>query len=473
MKKNANFVLAAPPREEDENANFGPLGFFRLLRRMLSYTQPHATKRNWLITLVVIRSIQLPLLAWGLGATINGPILHRDLRGTLWAAAGFGAFAAFTQGCFYFRIRLALEMGEAVIFDLRNEVFAHLLRMTARFYDKVKPGRIIGRMTLDIESIRAGVQDVVFVSAVQAGQMVVSGLLMLWYNWVLFLVVLAIAPVIWSLNRYFRARLALTQRQAQESFSRIISTVAESVEGIRVTQGFARQEVNASMFRDLAHDHSRYVMGNARTSAVFLPLLDVNSQFFIAILLLLGGYRVLNPAIHDPVGNIVVFFFQASLFFEPVRIIGTQYTVALTAMVGAERVFNLLDQPPEWLDPADAVDLPEIAGRVEFRGLSFGYEPGRLILRDINFRAEPGQTIALVGHTGSGKTSITNLIAKAYLPTAGELLIDGEDIRRIRSGRSTAAWASSTSRIFFSRAPSSRTSGSAARRPPTRRCSMP
>jgi ATP-binding cassette subfamily B protein len=147
----------------------------------------------------------------------------------------------------------------------------------------------------------------------------------------------------------------------------------------------------------------------------------------------LGGYRALNPAIHDPVGNIVQFLILSALFFEPVRVISTQYTVALTAMVGAERVFTLLDQPPEWTDPPDAVALPEIAGRVEFRDLSFGYEEGRPVLRNIRFSAEPGQTIALVGHTGSGKTSITNLIAKAYLPTGGLLLIDGVDIRRIRS----------------------------------------
>jgi len=433
MKKTGNFVLAEPPREEDEKIEFGPLGFFRLLRRIFAHTKPHAAKRNWLIALVVIRSIQLPLLAWAIAATISGPVAHGNLRGTLWAALGFGALAVFTQACFYFRIRLALELGEEVIFDLRNEVFAHLQRMTARFYDKVKPGRIISRMTSDIEAIRTGIQDVVFISLVQVGQMLVSGLLMLWYNWVLFLVVLAIAPVIWSLNQYFRTRLALTQRQAQESFSRVISTVAESLEGIRVTQGFARQEVNASMFRELVQDHSRYIMGNARTSAVFLPLLELNSQFFIAVLLLLGGYRALNPAIHDPVGSIVQFLFLAALFFDPVRVIGTQYTVALTAMVGAERVFNLLDQPPDWSDPPEAISLPEIAGHVEFRDLFFGYEADRAILRGINFTAEPGQTIALVGHTGSGKTSITNLIAKAYLPSSGLLLIDGIDIRRIRS----------------------------------------
>ena len=263
--------------------------------------------------------------------------------------------------------------------------------------------------------------------------MLVSGVLMFFYNKVLFLVVLAMAPVIWSINRYFRTRLAFTQRQAQESFSRVMSTVAESVEGIRVTQGFVRQEVNTGMFRELVEDHSRYVMGAARTSAVFLPLLELNSQFFIAILLMLGGYRALNPAIADSVGSIVEFFFLAILFFDPVRVIGTQYTQALTSMVGAERIFSMLDQPPDWSDPPDAVTLPAIRGDVEFRDVSFAYDEGRPVLREISFQAAPGQTVALVGHTGSGKTSITNLIAKSYLATEGLVLIDGVDVRKIQS----------------------------------------
>ncbi len=430
-----DFVLAQPDRDEEESrVSVDPLSFLPLLVRLFTYTRPHAAVRNWLATLVIIRSIQLPLLAWGIGAVINGPIERRDLAGTLRGALWFAILAAFTQACFYFRIRLALELGEAVIFDLRNQLFAHLQAKTASFYDKTKPGRIISRMTSDIEAIRTGVQDVVFVSMVQAGQMLVSGALMLCYNWVLFLVVLAMAPIVWSINRYFRARLAVTQRQAQESFSRVMSTVAESVEGIRVTQGFVRQEVNTGMFRELVEDHSRYVMGAARTSAVFLPMLELNSQFFIAILLMLGGYRALNPAIGDSVGGIVEFFFLAIMFFEPVRIIGTQYTQAMTAMVGAERIFSMLDLPPEWRDPPDAVSLPIIRGGVEFCNVSFGYDEGRMVLQNVSFKAFPGQTVALVGHTGSGKTSITNLIAKAYLATAGVVLIDGVDIQRIQSG---------------------------------------
>jgi len=209
--------------------------------------------------------------------------------------------------------------------------------------------------------------------------------------------------------------------------------LTESVHGIRVTQGFVRQEVNAGFFRDLVTDHSRYNVEAGHISAVFLPLLELNSQFFIALLVVVGGCRAIDPQIARPVGDIVQFFFLANLFFDPIRSLGNQYNNALTAMVGAERVFSLLDTKPDWEDPDDADDIPAIIGRVEFCDLTFGYDPGRSVLHGINFLAEPGQTVALVGHTGSGKTSIINLVSKLYLPTGGRLLIDGHDILKVGS----------------------------------------
>ncbi len=431
-------TLAVAPSDDERDVELHPMQFFRLLARVFRYTRPHARKRNCLFALVFLRSVQLPLLAWSIGAIINGPVSRHDVRGVVFGALGFLLLALTTQMFFVFRVRLALVLGEAVICDMREDLFAHLQRLTASFYNRTKLGRIISRMASDVEAIRLGVQDIVFISIVQFGQMIVCAILMFFYDWVLFAVMLGMAPVVWLLNRHFRTRISVQQREAQESFSRVTATLAESVGGIRVIQGFVRQDVNAGMFRDLVADHSRYSMGVARTTAVFLPLLELNSQIFIAVLLLLGGYRVLDPNVAMPIGSIVQFLFLANLFFEPVRVIGMQYTQAVTAMIGAERVFRLLDTPPDWTDPADAVELPYtrqagVGARVELQNLSFGYDPRTLVLRDISFHAEPGQTVALVGQTGSGKTSIINLIAKMYLPTSGQLLIDGLDIRDISS----------------------------------------
>jgi ATP-binding cassette subfamily B protein len=421
-----------------DEARLRPLEF-GLIVRLLGYTRPYATKRNWLIVLVILRAIQLPLLAWMIAAIINGPMTRQDTRGVLWGAAGFLAFAAFTQFCFHYRQRLALELGEAVIHDIRNDIFRHLMRMPMSFYNRTKLGRVISRFSSDAEAMREGVQDSLFVTTVQGGQMIVSAMLMLWYDWVLFLVVLAMAPILWALNYHFRRKLSLANRQVQESWSRVTATLAESVNGIRVTQGFVRQDVNTGLFNDLITDHSKFNLGVARASGVFLPVLELNSQFFTAALLVVGGWRVLQPGIQMPVGNLIQFFFLANLFLGAIQPIGQMYNQALVAMAGAERVFNVLDAKPDWEEPPTAIDLPAQArqdqnegARVEFRHVTFSYVKDRPALNDVSFVAEPGQTVALVGHTGGGKSSTINLIAKFYLPTEGAVLIDGHDTREIR-----------------------------------------
>jgi ATP-binding cassette subfamily B protein len=418
------------PNDEDEISQ-RPLEL-ALIWRMFRYTKAHARKRNWLFALVIIRSIQLPMLAWAMGAVINGPISRHDPRGVMWGAIGFLVLAAVTQFCFHFRQRLALELGESVIQDLRRDIFQHLVRMPMSFYNRTKIGRIISRYTSDAEAMRVGWQDVFFITAVQAGQMFISALLMIWYDWVLFLVVLAMAPALGVLNYHFRRTLSYANRQVQESWSRVTATLAESVTGIRVTQGFVRQDVNAGLFTDLIRDHSGYNLGVARASGVFLPMLELNSQMFAAALIVIGGYRVLSPAVHMNVGTLIQFFFLANMFFSSVQPIGQQFSQALTAMAGAERVFRLLDTKPDWEEPPNARELPRIHGRVEFRNVIFSYVADRPAINDMSFVAEAGQTVALVGHTGSGKSSIVNLITKFYLAQSGQVLIDGFDTRDIQ-----------------------------------------
>ncbi len=422
----------------DREADKRPLDM-ALIRRVIGLMRPHKGTRDRLFLMVVLRSIQLPALGWVMAAAINGPISNGDRAGTWYYAIAFLLLAAFTSLTFHVRMRLGLELGEAVVYELRNRIFEHLQQMPMRFYNRTKLGRIISRMTSDAEAIRAGVQDVLFVSMVQGGQMLVAAAVMLYYDWVLFLVVLAIAPVLLVISNYFRFHLSTAWRNVQESHSRMTATLAESVTGIRVTQGFVREDVNAELFRDLVSDHAGYNMRADRLVGVFLPLIELNNQIFIAVLLVLSGYKVLvglpfiEATADEQLAAMWVFFFMAPNFFGPITMIGRQYNMALTAMAGAERVFALLDSAPEELDDADAVDPPAIQGRVEFRDIGFEYVKNTPVLHGINFTAEPGQTVALVGHTGSGKSTVTNLIAKFYVPTAGALLIDGIDIRKIKA----------------------------------------
>jgi ATP-binding cassette subfamily B protein len=318
---------------------------------------------------------------------------------------------------------------------MRLELFIKLTTLPMSFFNQTKFGRIISRMTSDIDSVRVAVQDVAFVVTIQAVQMTVAALLMAWYNWKLFSLMLTLVPVIWAVNRSYRREISHRLRKLQETWSRLTSTLAESVGGIRVTQAFVRQEINAGFFRKLVNLHGDNNVGVARASAVFIPLLQMKSQLFLGATALVSGYGALRGQgwLHMEVGDLVMFFFLANFFFDPVQIIGNQYNAAMSAMAGAERYFRLIDLEPEWQDAPSAKPLTALHGRVEFQDVSFAYEPGRPVLTGISFVAEPGQTVALVGHTGSGKTTLACLLQKFYLPTSGRVLVDEHNLLEVTS----------------------------------------
>jgi len=460
MKKQAikdpNLVLVHRVGDEDEEGDYLKPLEWSLITRLFTYTGPIKTKRNILFVLSIIRSAQQPALLMITAMIIKGPIARGDIHGIFLGVLAYVVLAISTDGVFHFRQRYALEVGETVVNRLRSDVFAKMQAQPMSFFHKMKLGRIISRVTSDVESLRVGIQDVAFVVLINFGFMFFTALFMLYTDWVLFLVVAAMAPILWTVTNHFRMKYSKLTRATQNSFSRVTATLAESVNGIRVTQGFARQEMNAGLFRGLLADHSNYNIALARAAAILSPLLELNSQFFIAILLLFGGWRVFHGAM--TLGDLITFVLLAPMFFSPITVLGTQYNQGLVAMAGAERVFCLIDIKPEWQDDPAAVPLPDpraaggpptpadagprsldnrllstAGAQVEFRHICFGYDPKRHILHDVNFVAEKGQSIALVGHTGSGKSSIINLAAKFYLPSSGELLIDGREIRSITS----------------------------------------
>jgi len=265
--------------------------------------------------------------------------------------------------------------------------------------------------------------------------MIVSAALMAWYDWKLFSLMALMVPIIWLVNESYRDEMGRRLRKVQESWSRVASTLAESVSGIRVTQAFVRHEINAGFFRKLVDVHGENNVGVAQASAVFVPLLQLKSQLFLGAMAFLGAFGALrwHGWLHMDVGDLVMFFFLANLFFEPVQNIGNQVNQALMAMAGGERLFRLLDQAPDWQDAAAAKPLPPIRGRVEFQAVHFEYRPGRPVLTDISFLAEPGQSVALVGHTGSGKTTLVGLLQKFYLPGRGRVVVDGHDLNDVTS----------------------------------------
>lgn len=431
-------------RREEAGAHRAPLQW-PLVRRLWATTRPYAKLRNTLLVLTLVRGIQMPSIPWALSAIIAGPLAARDATGVFWGTCGFFALLVATAIVFHFRAKLGLTLGEVVLRDLRRDLFGHLQKLGMRYYDRTKVGSIISRMTSDAEALRQGIQDVVFVSLVHVAHMAIAALIMAWYDLALFGFVMAMSPLIWGINRFFGRRLGTAWREVQWSMSRVTATLAESVSGIRVTQGFVRQERNAELFHELVRDHSDHNLRASRLGGVYLPMLDFNSQFFLSVLLVLGGWQVLYGGLPGFTGEqspaeqtatfaaLVVFIFQLPPFFNALRVVAQQHNTALTAMAGAERVFALLDTEPEVLDAPDAIAPDTLRGEVVFDRVSFGYDPARPVLHAVSFVAHPGQTVALVGHTGSGKSTVIKLISKFYLPTGGEVRIDGIPTPRLRT----------------------------------------
>jgi ATP-binding cassette subfamily B protein len=415
---------------EDRDRTLRSLNW-RLLVRIFHYMRPYALKRNLLFLVTGLRAFQKPAVGWAIGAVISGPIAGGDWSGTLWGAAGFALLAASTEFLFHFRQRWQLELGEAVVHDLRRDLFGHVQQMPMAFFHEMTLGGLLSRVISDINNIRRGVQQVFFFSLLMFGQMLVSGAIMLYLNPVLFCILLALGPTIFGISRFFHRRMSRASREAQRRHSRVTGTIAESVLGMREIQGFVRESTNAQAFSDRVDAYADSSLDLHKNAAVYTPLLDFNAQVFLALLLGAGGYGVLGGHFGLGIGDLIAFFFLANIFFQPFQSIGRLYTSAIVSMAGAERIFRLLDRVPSWRDAPDARPMPRIRGDLAFERVTFGYDPDNPVIHDLSFSARAGQSVALVGHTGSGKSTLVNLIARFYEPQGGTIRIDGIDLATV------------------------------------------
>ncbi len=417
-------------RRRDHSPEQRPLEV-KTIRRLAALTTPYRSLRSGLLTLVVLRAVQLPCLSWLVATVVGGPITRGSLPELSVSLGVMVVVVVMTEVTFCYRMRLALRLGESVVSDLRARLVRHILRMPLSFFQDMPLGRLISRVTSDVDVIRVGIQDVVFISLVQCGSMSIAAILMLIYDWALFLVLVAFVPVLWLLIRHFTRVLGQVYREVQETYSILTAVIAEAVNGVRVTQAFSRRRRNDLEFGDLVALHAHNNFRGTRASAVFVPTLEMSGQLLVALILVLGGYQVVFGGI--AFDKLVQFVFLSEMLFSPIPILGRQYNQALTAMAGAERVFGLLDTAPAWEDAPSARDLQKIEGRITFQGVSFGYQPERMVVHDVSFSVEPGQTVALVGATGSGKSTLTRLLAKLALPDRGRILIDGVSLTEVRS----------------------------------------
>jgi ATP-binding cassette, subfamily B, multidrug efflux pump len=425
-----------PPLESDDEPRYKPIEW-GLVKRLLAMLAPHKRQYTLAISLglaQLLLDMQSPRFVQHIADYVGLPgiarpdaIRHILLVMLLWATVFAGS--VFLQRL---TILFMTRAGEAVQFTFRRRLFEHLQTLSMSYYDKTKLGRIISRCTSDISAMRDvnvwGVWRVI-ANLVRIG--VAAGFL-LWTDYRLFLSVAWLGVVLFYCNRLYLKKSSSMFQVAREGYTRVSTNLAENITGMRVVTAFNRQDPNLDVFNHLQNVNTSNNVAVSRVTGAYLPLLQSAGYLGKAIILAYGGYLVAAGSIGG-VGAVLAAFLYWDIFTNSILDIGNFYNVMMMAMASAERVFNLLDTQPDVSDVPGATPLPRIEGRVTFEHVTFGYNPDRPVLHDVSFEARPGQTFALVGATGSGKSSIISLIARFYQPQQGRVLVDGHDIRHVTS----------------------------------------
>jgi ATP-binding cassette, subfamily B, bacterial len=322
--------------------------------------------------------------------------------------------------------------GERVQFSLRRRLFDHLQKLSMSYYDKTKLGRIISRCTSDVTALREinvwGLHTIV----ANGLMMIVAAIMLAGTNLWLFLSVAWLGVVLVVANRIYLKRAAVAWQLAREGWTRVSTNLAENITGMRVVNAFNRQGPNLGVFNTLQYDNTANNVAVARLNGVYQPVLELVRFVGKVTILALGGYLIVRGTLgRGGVGKVVAAFLYWDWFMNPIINFGNFYNLLMQAMAGSERIFSLLDLQPDVQDEPGAQPLPRITGRVEFDHVTFGYNAERPVLHDICFEANPGEMVALVGATGSGKSSIISLVARFYQPQSGRVRVDGHDIRHV------------------------------------------
>lgn len=318
-----------------------------------------------------------------------------------------------------------VSVGNRIVFELREDIFRHLQHLSMSYFDRTKVGRIIARGTSDIGAMR---QTIVWTlpHLANAFLTIVGALAMMaWMNGRLFAASMVVVPPFYIANTIFRKHASAAWRRVQESQSRITANIAENISGMRVVQAFTRESKSLEVFNQLQNEVYDSHLRAAQVFGIYAPTLDMIGAGGTIVLLLYGGWLVWQG--ETQVGTLVAFMMLLERLFMPIRQLGNIYQDTMHAMAGGERIFHLLDTKSDVADRPGAVELPPIRGHIVFDHVNFGYLPDVPVLRDICFEARPGQTIALVGPTGAGKSSIINLVCRFYEPQSGRIRIDGHD----------------------------------------------
>jgi ATP-binding cassette subfamily B protein len=399
----------------------------RIVRRFFRFLKPH---RGYLIgaQAAVLTSAGAALLFPYLIGQAVTVALHHDVAGLRRLMMGFALLAA-VYGCSSFADGwLTSRLAQKVIFDVRRAMFLHFQDVSLSVMDKTHVGRVMSRLQGDVNALQEFLES----STGSLGDFVVligTVCFMLVMNWKLGLLTMLVLPALIGIRAAWLPHSKVSFRRARDASSIANGALAENINGVRTVQETRREAMNFELYEEKARENMDAAVQSAYLAQIMTPTVDILTGLAMAAIMVVGGTEVLAGRM--PVGAMVAFMFYVQRFFDPVRLLSMQYTVMQRAMAAGYRIFEVLDVPVTIMNKPDAQDLAGAAPTIELDDVTFSYIPGRPVLRDIRLKVEPRKVVALVGPTGSGKTSIISLVRRFYEVDQGRVLIGGRDVRDV------------------------------------------
>jgi ATP-binding cassette subfamily B protein len=401
----------------------------RLAARLLTYLQPYRRLTALAIALLVGAFLLEIVQPYLVKMAIDDHMAKRDLPGVARIAIAYLAALLGAFGCRYLEQYVMNLVGQRVMFDLRQQLFSHLLEQNIRFFTKNPIGRLMTRVTSDVdvlsEMFSAGVVSIIEDILKLVGIMVI----LLWMDWRLALATFAVLPGVVFTAAVFRARVRQTYRRVRTAIAKINAFLQENLVGMQVVQLFNHEAHNLGRFRRLNQEHLQAHLDTVFYHAVFFPAIELLGAVALALILWVGGGEIAHGAI--TFGVLVAFIQYAQSFFRPISDLSEKYGIMQAAMASSERIFKLLDTH-EVTPEAQAPETPgPMQGAIEFDRVSFAYEADDFVIKDLTFKIAPGERVAVVGATGAGKTTLVNLLVRFWDPTRGAVRVDGYDTRAV------------------------------------------
>ncbi|MEG8946697.1 ABC transporter ATP-binding protein [Rosettibacter firmus] len=401
----------------------------KLMKRLLQYVKPYKKYVILAIFLNILVAALGPLRPYLTKIAVDDYISAKDWNGLIVISIILLASLTFQATVQYFLTYFTELMGQKIIYDLRVQIFSHVQKLALRFFDRTPIGRIVTRVTNDVESLNEMFSSGIVAVFSDIFVIIWIFVFMFSLSWNLALVTLSIIPILFYATFLFRKKVRETYRDVRYHLARLNSYMQEHVTGINIVQNFVKEEEELKKFSSINSDYRNANIKSVFYYAVFFPFVELLSSITIGLIIWYGGGEVIQK--HLTIGVLFAFLQYTEMFWRPVRDLSEKYNILQTAMASSERIFKLLDDKTFVKNPENPIILTNIKGEIEFKNVWFAYNPEEYVLKDISFKINPGETVAIVGATGAGKTSIINILTRFYDIQKGSIKIDGIDIRDI------------------------------------------